>query len=179
MGRLYRCCFENGFVPGRCFSRAAETPNTRGFQHLSTFRVPRIRTLKTALAGNPLKELSTFVLINPKQVSCQSGIHGLDVRSSSAVVCDLKRRRSPGLAPPGCQSISKNSIICGQYYANGAPWSSKESGSRVRDRNFSRAVLIVVLRAVHARAHRIFLHQGGIERVQKIHDTLVICNARI
>jgi hypothetical protein len=56
---------------------------------------------------------------------------------------------------------------------------SEEPGSRTCDRNFFRALLIVVLRMIHAHAHRIFLHQGGIERLQTIHDPLGICNAGI
>src|SRR6266568_1074895 len=60
-----------------------------------------------------------------------------------------------------------------------APWSSEGSGSRGRDRNFSCALLIVILRAVHARTDWIFLHQRGIERLQTIHDTMGICNAWI
>ena len=57
--------------------------------------------------------------------------------------------------------------------------SSEQSASRSGDGNFSRAFLIVILRAVHARAHGIFFHQAGIERLETINDAPGIRNTRI
>ena len=42
--------------------------------------------------------------------------------------------------------------------------SSEQSASRSGDGNFSRAFLIVILRAVHARIHGIFFHQASSSR---------------